>query len=322
MKSMTIRVAIVALLYVTVAIGHVLAATPAAVADRTIIADGGAAKTLDEAWQVTPDAHLQINNIRGRVQIRGWDRAVVDLQGRLGSGSRLEISGSKSNLSLRVKSNENGWFGNSGPKHDSTLVLQIPRDSVLELNVISADVDVSGIAGKSTQVEGVSGDLVLSSGARDVEVTSVSGDVQLSVTGKAMHRAHVQTVSGDVKATNLRGHVKLETVSGNIQAQAGQISDLETGSVSGDATISTALTDQARVHMESMSGDVNLTLPSGLSARIEASTFSGDIRSDFGKPQTSEHGPGSHLNTQVGDGNAQLDLQTFSGDISLHRSGE
>lgn len=317
MKSMTIRVVLMLSMILTVAIGHVLAA---AVTDRTIVAEGSA-KALDQTWQVAADASIDVENIRGRVQIRGWDRNQVSLRGSLGAGSRLEISGSPQHLELQVKSNEHGWFDGSGPKADSTLIVQVPRKVKLEVHVISADADIADVAGDSLQVKGVSGTLSVSGGSRDAEVTSVSGDVGLNAIGDAMTRVHVQTVSGDIKATHLRGRIKLETVSGNIQAQAAQASDLETGSVSGDASISTTLTDHARVHMESMSGDVRLNLPSTLSARIDASTFSGDIRSDYGKPQTPEHGPGSHLDTQVGNGDAQLSLQTFSGNIQLLKTG-
>lgn len=320
MKSMKIRVAIGLVLLLALVIGHGLVAAPA-VANRTLSAEGGA-KALDESWRVAADAHVEVSNIRGHVNVQGWDRSEVSLKGSLGEDSRLEISGDDGNLTLQVRSHESGWFGHSGPTHDSTLTLQVPRDCSLELHVISADAEVSGVTGKSLKVEGISGDLTLHSGAGDADVTSVSGDVALTAAGEAMTRVHVQTVSGDINATNLRGRVKLETVSGNIVARTAQVGDLETGSVSGDATVTTTLAAHARLHLESMSGDINLKLPPDLSAHIDASTFSGDIRTDYGSPQRPEHGPGSHLDAQVGNGDAQLDLQTFSGNITLRKHSD
>ncbi len=321
MKTMIIRVAVVLSLYLLVAVGHAVAATPAAVTERTIVAGGDAARALNEAWQASADAHVEVSNIRGQVRIRGWDKPEVALRGSLGGGSRLQVSGSSNHLVLQVKSNQSGWFGNSGPRQDTTLTLQVPRNSKLELHVISADADVADVAGKSLQVESVSGKLSLSSAAGEADVTSVSGDVDYTATGDATTRVHVQTVSGDIKTIDSRGRIKLETVSGNIQAQTVQVSDLQTGSVSGDAIVTTTLAGNARVHMESMSGDIRLNLPADLSAHIEASTFSGDIHSDYGKPRSPGHGPGSSLDTQVGSGDAQFDLQTFSGDIELHKGG-
>ena len=68
-----------------------------------------------------------------------------------------------------------------------------------------------------------------------------------------------------------------------------------------------------------MSGDIRIDTGADLSARIEAETFSGRIRSDFGKVEEPEHGPGRSLDATVGDGGARIKIDTFSGDISIRR---
>ncbi len=297
-----------------------LAADAGAIQDRDIVADGAAAKTLDESWHVAADASIEIGNVRGKVDVSGWDKADAALSGSLGAGSKLEISGDAQHLVLRVESAGKSWFGGNGPDHDSDLVLHVPRAVALKLDVVSADANVTGLTGKSLAVNSVSGTLNLSSAAANVEVDSVSGNVSFAATASnAAARAHLQTVSGDITAKGLDGRVKLETVSGNVSLDSAQVQDLETGSVSGDARIQTALAANGHMRLESMSGDIHLHLPAALSAHIAASTFSGDIRSDYGTVQRKERGPGSSLDARIGDGDAQISAQSFSGNIELRK---
>jgi len=288
--------------------------------DRTIDA-GDEDKTLSESWPVTPAARIELDNVRGSVNVSGWDKPEVELGGTLGNGSRLVVSGDNDHLSLRVQGSGQKWFGGNGPGSDSELVLKIPHGAALKLGVVSADATVSGIDGKSLEINGVSGSLTLSGDAPQIDVNSVSGDVVF----KAAHipagaRAHLQTVSGDIRAHGLGGRIKLETVSGEIGLDSGAaVDELETGTVSGDTKLVIAPGAHARLALTSMSGDIHVHLPATMGGHVEAKTFSGDIASDFGKARTREHGSGSTLDTHVGDGDGELKAESFSGDVELRK---
>ena len=292
-----------------------------AIENRTIEA-GSEGKALNESWNVAPEARLAVESVRGSVTITGWDKPQVELRGNLGAGSKLVVSGDSGHLGLKVDGEDNGWFGKHGPKDDSDLTLHVPRGAALEVQVVSADANITDMAGKSIEVHGVSGNLGVRSAAAEVDIENVSGDVSFAAPQpNANGRAHLQTVSGNINAKNLGGRIKLETVSGDIGLDGAPVQELETGTVSGDARLHVTPAAHARLHLESMSGDVRLYVPGNLSAQVDASTFSGDIHSDFGKPQTKEHGPGSSLDAKVGNGDAQIDMQSFSGSLEL-RKGE
>jgi DUF4097 and DUF4098 domain-containing protein YvlB len=89
--------------------------------------------------------------------------------------------------------------------------------------------------------------------------------------------------------------------------------------VSGDVHLRGTPEKNARVDIETMSGDVHLHLPSDASAHLHASSFSGSIRSDFGTAKEPEHGPGSSLDATSGSGDAQVKLESFSGDIEIRK---
>jgi hypothetical protein len=313
MKKYTICIAIAAALMSTTAFS-----ADGAIEARTVVAEGGMSKDLHETWNIPADGRVEVSNISGSVTVTTWDKPVADLSGTLGHDSKLEISGDATHLNLKVDSIKGGWMHN-GPSSDSDLILRLPRTVALDLSVVSADAKVNGVAGKTLEVASVSGTVSVNSGAPDVDVNSVSGDVSVDGTNAAMTRAHLQTVSGNINAKGLNGRVKVETVSGDILLDAGQVQDLEAGTVSGDAKLSLSPTGHASVKLETMSGDLRVHLPSAVSAHIEATTFSGGIDSDFGKVQEKGMGPGSSLDTQAGSGDARITANSFSGSIEFRK---
>lgn len=300
--------------------GAAIAAPAAAPQAQTINAESGT-QSLNQQWRIANDATVEVHNVRGSVTISAGPAESASLTGDLGAGSRLVISGDAQRLDLRVDSNRDGsWFGNHGPRTDSHLDLKVPANVSLRLELVSADSRITGIDGKSLEVECVSGKAVIESGAPAIDVECVSGDVDLRVTKVTPDsRLHAQTVSGDIEANGVGGRVKLETVSGNGRANGREVQEFEGGSVSGDIELHAALAAHGRFKASTMSGDIRAQLQPDISARFEAETFSGDIESDFGTVKRPEFGPGSSLDAHVGDGDAEVSVETFSGSISLRK---
>jgi len=298
------------------------AADPGPPQGATILADKSA-QTLSQVWRIDNDAMIEVHNVRGNVDISAGEPGRASLDGSLGSGSKLVVAGDAKHLELRVEAadQEHGWFGTHGPRSDSELTLKVPAGTSVKLELVSADGRVTGIDGKSLNAEAVSGKLSLSSGAPQVDVESVSGDVIFTAThADANSRTHLQTVSGDIEMTGASGRVKLETVSGGAHMTGGDVQEFEAGTVSGNINMAAArLGKHARVQIDTMSGDARTELPADVSARIEAQSFSGRIRSDFGKVEKPEYGPGSNLDARVGDGDAQVDVKSFSGNVDILR---
>jgi len=287
-----------------------------------LLAVSGAAAAgspINETRSVNADARIDVSNIKGDVTVSGWDKNEVSITGSLGDGAKkLEIDGSGSSLSIKVEPpDKQGWFswGSESRMGNSSLDLKVPRNAEMKIEVVSADVALSGVAGRALNVNGVSGKLRLDSDAKEVDVDSVSGNIEL--TGKA-ERGHLETVSGNIRARGLGGQIKFETVSGDIDADNGDYREINAGTVSGDINLRGKPTKDARIEVETMSGDVHLYLPGDIAARIHATTFSGSIRSDFGKVKEEEHGPGSSLDATLGN-DGRVNLQTFSGDIEVRK---
>lgn len=278
---------------------------------------------INETRSVDARARIDVSNVKGAVNVSAWDKNEVGITGTLGEGAkRLAIDGGGGALSIRVEGPDRskgflGW-GSDASMQESVLNIKVPRAASLEVGVVSAEVAVADLAGGELQIDSVSGRIRVSAVQTPrLRLESVSGDVEFD--GKA-DEASMETVSGDVVARGVGGRTRLETVSGNLRvAAAAPLRQTEASSVSGDIEISGALDKGGRVEVETMSGDVRLNLPASLSAKVRAESFSGTLRSDFGTVEKPEFGPGSSLNARAGDGDGEVSVDSFSGDVTIRR---
>lgn len=277
---------------------------------------------INETRSVDAGARIEISNVKGAVTVSAWDKNEVGITGSLGEGAkRLAVEGGGGSLSVRVEGPDRkgmlSW-GSDSSMQETILNLKVPRGASLEVGVVSAEVAVSELSGGQLQVDSVSGRIRVSAVTSPrLRLESVSGDVEFD--GKA-EDSSIETVSGDVTARGVSGRTRLETVSGKLQiVAAAPLKQTEASSVSGDIEITGGLDKGGRIEIETMSGDVRLGLPGSLSATIEAESFSGTLRSDFGTVQKPEHGPGSSLRVKVGDGDGEISLDSFSGDVTIRK---
>lgn len=281
-----------------------------------------AATPINQSRPLDPLGSVEIDNVKGLIQVRVWDRPEVKIEGSLGEGvEKLEIDGDRQQLSIKVRyPNRGGGIGllAGGDKSESSeLRVTVPLRAALDIDAVSADVDVNGVASRELKIDSVSGDVVVAGAPREAEVESVSGDLRLTLNSS---KVSAQTVSGDLDLRGrLSGEVSLETVSGRVDMSALQsrLSKISGNSVSGDLRVEAALADGGEISLETVSGDVRLSLPSNLSATVRGQSFSGDLRAPDVQVQRPKHGPGSSFEHRYGSGNGKIKIETFSGDATL-----
>ena len=209
------------------------ASTALALAIAFALGDARAGTPINEHRDVSPTAQIDVSNVKGSVTVSGWDKPEVSITGTLGDGAKkLSVEGSADHLRIKVEPpDRQGWFswGADTRMSDSVLDVRVPKNAEMKIEVVSADVTLSGVAGRRLDVDGVSGKLRLESSAKEIEIDSVSGDID--ITGNA-ERAHVETVSGNIRARGLGGQVKFDTVSGDLQHRAVRYWSMRTRRVS------------------------------------------------------------------------------------------
>lgn len=147
------------------------------------------------------------------------------------------------------------WVPFSGLRISSkrkNLVITVPRAWIadkIQIEAVSANVNVSNLTMK------------------ELEIDSVSGVCDLR--GCTADKVSVETVSGDVKCT-------------------GSLGTLECEAVSADCTVSLNNAPQ-KISLESVSGDLDLTLPENSGFQVEMDNASGRFHSDFATNKNGKH---------------------------------
>lgn len=273
-----------------------------------------AATPINETRPLDARGEVEVSNLKGRIEVRTWDRSEVRITGSLGDGvERLEIDGSGSKLAVRARYPRS----NNHDTEPTTLVLEIPRQASLDVESVAASVDVQGVAGDELEIDSVSGTVVAVGAPRKAGIESVSGDLRLHLNSRDVE---ADSVSGNVVLRGrISGAVDVETVSGDIDVdtRGERLARLDVSTVSGDATVRSGIADTGRFAFEAVSGDLRLVLPADASARVEASTFSGDIDAPGASVVRKRFGPGASLDHRYGTGGGSISIETFSGDVEL-----
>jgi len=275
-------------------------------------ANGG---SINKTVAADAAGEVEISNVSGTIDVRGWDRNEVQVTGQIGEGvERVDVESSGGHTLVKVVlprgHNSDG---------EATIEVKVPKGSAVEVGAVSADVTSRGVTG-TQRLKSVSGEITAEVSGDDSEVRSVSGDVKVRGNGKPIS-LHVSSVSGSLDLVNGAGKLDVVTVSGDARATMGDTTEVRGRTTSGNLTVTAKLTSDGRVDVEGVSGDITLHLSAvgGLSTEIES--FSGDIGGCLAGDKVervSKYGPGKRLNLRaVEAGGPRVRAKTLSGDIDI-----
>lgn len=271
-----------------------------------------AGENVDKTLTVKPEGVVQIENVRGKIKVVGWDKSEVSVKGELDSETEkfiFETSGSTTTIKVKTPDNLNHGDG-------SDLVIQVPQGSRVRADLVSADLDLSGIHG-GTDSKTVSGNITATDLHTRIELASVSGDIDID---KSNGDTSLSSVSGDIRGKVDTESVQSNTVSGDLHLESGKaVKSLEINTVSGNADVRADLSDNVRVKGTSVSGDIRLYVNKNINAVIDLSTAAGgDVVNGLSQHRP-EHGMigNESLEFTLGDGKGSIDLNTVSGRIEL-----
>lgn len=275
-------------------------------------AAGAQTRKYDESRPVDATGSVSFSNLAGTLEIAGWDRDEVRLEGVLDDKvEKVEIDGDRKALTIKVKYKRNL----KGSADGTRLTLRVPQRCALEAEGVSCDVTAGGLLG-SVAISTVSGELTLRGEPASVSFASVSGDVDVEIDTA---RLEIETVSGGVRARGKLARIEVATVSGDVRVETGALRDFEFNAVSGQLILTADPADDASWTIDAHSGDVVLRLPAKLDASFDISAFSGDIDDGYGHKaeRTSKHAPGHELRFTEGKGGARIEISVFSGNVKI-----
>jgi len=240
-----------------------------------------AAQDFQRTYNMEAGGAVQIVNVSGDVELKGYEGSAVVVsafkEGRDRELVEVEDTSEPGRVSLRAK-----YPSNCNCNASVRFEVRVPRSANISYEKIST-------ASGNLRAEGFSGGRL--------SLSTASGDVS------------VRRVGGQIKASSASGTVRVADVSGTVNAS----------SASGDVVVEMyRLEGDGDMRFSSASGDVHVRLPSSVDARVHMSTVTGSIETNFPiEVKTSQHGPGSRAEGQLGSGSRSLKLSSASGNISL-----
>ncbi len=186
------------------------------------------------------------------------------------------------------------WFNVDSSMPSKALIVEVPASLAgqldnLDIDNVSARIEVSGVYGDKTEINSVSGsinctDLV----CEELELSSTSGSITCE--NCVVDKLQMDNVSGSMRAEGSFRDVRIETVSGSAKLES--------------------RTAPQEINGDSVSGSTTVILPedSGFTAKLD--TISGSLSCEF---------PGTLSDKKIvsGDGSGDYRFNSVSGGISI-----
>jgi len=257
---------------------------------------------VEKSFDTTLDPRISLNNVKGRVLVRGWDKAQVHVVYTLAS-PHVEV--------------DSEILPGSGPAdkvHFETHLL----DATLPSDEQGADYTLDVPTGARLDIRNPQGRIRIEGMQADASVQSVGGDI--SIRDYSGHLA-VHSVAGDIEIIRPSGIVDAYTITGNLHFVSPATTKLHGSTTSGRILYEGDFMVRGDYILSAYSGDVDIVCPPSASYELSARTLKGKVINTM--PMTRRREAATSLgasNSLLGThntGRATVELTSFSGNIRI-----
>jgi hypothetical protein len=260
--------------------------------------EGRVEKTFDS----TREPRVSLNNLKGHVLVRGWDRAAIHLV--------------YSSASPRVEL-DSEVFPESGPADKVRLQTHV-LDPTISPDDQAADYLLDVPVGTSLEIRNPQGKIIVEGMQADASVQSVAADISVrDYSGSLL----IHSVAGDIELIRPSGNVEAYSITGNLHFVSPSTSRLHASTTSGNILFEGDFLDRGDYILSAYSGDLDVVCPSSASFELTAKTLKGKVTNTLPMTHRRESASalGSH-NSLLGvhnSGRANVELTSFSGNIHI-----
>ena len=250
----------------------------------------GPTETRDDSFSVNGTATLVVNSDNGWIKVNTGTDDEVRIQATLRGIDRIDYEVSRDGNTITVLAEiDQGWFiSNVGV--DITITAPVNTD--VELETSNGAIELNGIEGTGT-LRTSNGEIVLENVKGDFEGRTSNGKIEVDTLEGT---AFLMTSNGGLDLQEVIGEVDAETSNGGISYSGDMIPG-------GDNRLITS------------NGNVDVELMGTRSIKLDASTNNGDVTSEL--PITATTTSDDHLVGTIGDGEADLYIESSNGDVTI-----
>ena len=265
----------------------------------------------DQTETVQRGMRLTVSNFAGEVVIHTWNKDEVHVQARHHARTRVNVRRGEGGLSISASGS---MVPASAVDYDITAPVWMPVK-------ITGTYDFVTVDGAQNEIsaETVRGDIVIKGGSAFVTAKTVEGEV--SVEG-ARGKINVSSVNHGIKIADTGGDITADTVNGQITMTRMAAASVAASTVNGDISYDGTVADGGRYELTSHNGAVTMAIPESSNATFTVRTYNGEFSTTLpvkgGDPREARRG--KRVTLTLGNGSADVELESFGGTIRLRRS--
>ena len=265
----------------------------------------------DQTVQVAKGTKLDINNFAGDVNIKVWDKDAVRVQANTSDRETVDIKPVEQSLRIRSRS------ARGGPPRSLDYTISVPSWMAIAVAGTYADVNIDGVGG-DVSVETTHGDVKVRGGSGFVSLKSVQGEITLE---KAKGRIEARAVNESIHLADISGDLSAESTNGSIILDRIDSSNVDLYTVNGNISYDGAIKDKGIYRLTTHNGLIAVPIADKANATLSVRTYNGSVRATF---PLAGGGDDAQKRTKrfavtLGNGSAHVELESFSGTISLRR---
>ncbi len=284
-------------------------------------------KPAEKSIAVDPKVNISLCVSDGKVNINGWERNEIRAFIQNGSevGFDVRVKNKQNNAALLMligfdpAKNGNGNFDEclSGDE----IEIDVPRGATVNIKGQASETMIDSV--NKARIENVGGNIFLDNIAHGIEATTYQGGVTVQNSSGAITLASTtgNIVAFDVAPGDIGDIFKARTNSGAITLQKVEHRQMEINSSSGSIKFVGEIQNGGQYTLGTLNGSIQILIPEKSSSKINASYGFGVFNSEIplrdvrknANPRTQS------LTGTLGDGEANLNLKTYSGAIRIKK---
>jgi hypothetical protein len=267
----------------------------------------------DRTVAVSRGTRLTLDNFAGEVTVHAWARDAVRVQARHGSRTTVMIRPGPSSLAI-------GAEAANGPSGSVDYDISVPAWLPLRIDGPYNDVTVEG-GQADIAIDTVRGDITIKGGSGAVTAKTIEGEVVVQGTRGSLN---VSSVNEDLKITGAGGQIVAETTNGSITLAHMESTGVDVSTINGDVSYDGTLAARGHYRITTHNGDIALAVPETANATVTVRTYEGELKTSLPArgPDRAALRRGKEVTYVLGDGSADVELESFGGTIELRRSGD
>jgi hypothetical protein len=245
---------------------------------------------------------LDVRLSSGYLYIDAWDQDEIRILASEGAEKALEIRELRNVLVLSSRKDDD-W-------DELDLDISVPRWMDVRVEGHDVEVEITGVESR-VDVEIIEGDIKLVGGRDRIRLRSINGSIFVE---HSQGRIDLSSTQDNVTVLDSAGQILTEAINGDIRIAGVTSDNVEAISFNGDVLYDGTLEDRGDYFLSTHAGDINVAVSLDASLSVSIATEDGDFESDFDvrlMPLTKN----GRLEFMLGDGSADLRIESFSGDV-------